>query len=250
MKMSLLNIATILSTLMTTTTTNYSILSIPQRLTSDNDNSDLVNDLIGLNFQPNFNHYSGFLPSLDDVYLHYWFFESQHDPSNDPVVLWLNGGPGCSSLIGALAENGPFHINQNLTVDYNPNTWNTNVNMLYIESPAQVGFSYKLDQNYHTNDNETAYNNMAALRSFFRKFPHLLKNDFYITGESYAGIFVPMLAKLIVEEKYPPNLKGFALGNPLLDQNININSQYFYLYSHGVIDEKIWSKLLQFCRCD
>ncbi|XP_046917972.2 lysosomal protective protein-like [Dermatophagoides farinae] len=248
--MSLLNIAAILSTM---TASSSSSIQQSQHLISNmnhHNHNDLVDDLIGLNFRPNFHHYSGFLSALNDVYLHYWFFESQQNPLNDPLVLWLNGGPGCSSLVGALAENGPFRINSNLTVDYNPHTWNTNVNMLYIETPAQVGFSYKLDQNYQTNDNETAHMNLAALKSFYRKFPNFIQNDFYITGESYAGIFIPMLATLILDDHYPPNMKGFALGNPLLDQNININSQYFYLYSHGIIDEKIWLKLLQFCRCD
>ncbi|XP_027205130.2 lysosomal protective protein-like [Dermatophagoides pteronyssinus] len=253
--MSLLNIAALLSTL---TATNYSSTistfhqqQQQQRLISDNyNNADLVNNLNGLNFQPKFNHYSGFLTALDDVYLHYWFFESEHQPLNDPLVLWLNGGPGCSSLVGALEENGPFIINKDFTIDYNPNTWTTHVNMLYIESPAQVGFSYKLDQNYQTDDNETAYNNLAALKNFFEKFPHLKNNDFYIAGESYAGIFIPMLATLIIEQRLPTiRLKGFALGNPLLNLQTNMESQFFYLYSHGIIDTKTWSNILKFCPC-
>ncbi|KAH7636472.1 serine carboxypeptidase-like protein [Dermatophagoides farinae] len=193
--MSLLNIAAILSTM---TASSSSSIQQSQHLISNmnhHNHNDLVDDLIGLNFRPNFHHYSGFLSALNDVYLHYWFFESQQNPLNDPLVLWLNGGPGCSSLVGALAENGPFRINSNLTVDYNPHTWNTNVNMLYIETPAQVGFSYKLDQNYQTNDNETAHMNLAALKSFYRKFPNFIQNDFYITGESYAGIFIPIDCK-------------------------------------------------------
>ncbi|KAH9416211.1 hypothetical protein DERP_000710 [Dermatophagoides pteronyssinus] len=252
---TLLNIAALLSTL---TATNYSSTistfhqqQQQQRLLSDNyNNADLVNNLNGLNFQPKFNHYSGFLTALDDVYLHYWFFESEHQPLNDPLVLWLNGGPGCSSLVGALEENGPFIINKDFTIDYNPNTWTTHVNMLYIETPAQVGFSYKLDQNYQTDDNETAYNNLAALKNFFEKFPHLKNNDFYIAGESYAGIFIPMLATLIIEQRLPTiRLKGFALGNPLLNLQTNMESQFFYLYSHGIIDTKTWSNILKFCPC-
>lgn len=70
---------------------------------------------------------------------HYIFFESQYDPDNDPLVLWLNGGPGCSSLIGMVYENGPFVFEPN-TTDFKINqfAWNKKANLLYISSPQGV----------------------------------------------------------------------------------------------------------------
>lgn len=73
----------------------------------------------------------------------YWFFESRKDPSNAPLAIWLNGGPGGSSLIGALSENGPcFVANDSKTTYLNPWSWNNEANLLYIDQPTQVGYSY------------------------------------------------------------------------------------------------------------
>jgi len=68
--------------------------------------------------------------------------ESQKDPKNDPVALWTNGGPGCSGLEGLLTEQGPFRAVGNGTLIANPYSWNLLSNMIFIEAPAGVGFSY------------------------------------------------------------------------------------------------------------
>jgi hypothetical protein len=77
------------------------------------------------------------------VNMFFWFFESRNDPANAPLSIWLNGGPGASSTASAVGENGPCIANKdsNSTV-LNPWSWNNNVNMLYIDQPNQVGFSY------------------------------------------------------------------------------------------------------------
>src|SRR5690348_1252000 len=106
-------------------------------------NNDQVLYMPGINPQPNFNHYSGYLQGRPGNHLHYWFIESQNNPSTDPVVLWLNGGPGCSSLAGLFQEHGPFRVNPDgKTLTYNNYSWNQIANVLYLESPAGVGFSY------------------------------------------------------------------------------------------------------------
>ena len=75
--------------------------------------------------------------------LHYLFVESQADPSTDPLLIWFNGGPGCSSMLGWSQEHGPYVIESgDTTFHKNEWSWNTNANVLYIESPAGVGFSY------------------------------------------------------------------------------------------------------------
>lgn len=86
--------------------------------------------------------YSGYLPVTETKSLHYVFAESMNDPSSDPVVIWFNGGPGCSSMLAFMQENGPLAIDDG--EDYiktNPFPWNTKANMLWIESPAGVGYS-------------------------------------------------------------------------------------------------------------
>nr|XP_058893762.1 lysosomal protective protein isoform X11 [Kogia breviceps] len=116
---------------------------------------DEIQYLPGLAKQPSFRHYSGYLRGSGSKHLHYWFVESQNDPKSSPVVLWLNGGPGCSSLDGLLTEHGPFLIQPDgATLEYNPYSWNLIANVLYLESPAGVGFSYSDDKSYATNDTE------------------------------------------------------------------------------------------------
>ena len=117
-------------------------------------NDDLVTSLPGLSPNPPFAHYSGYLP-VGSKQMHYWFAESQGSPTNDPLVLWLNGGPGCSSMEGMLYENGPFQILEDgKTVTLNNYSWNKLANMLYLESPAGVGFSWSSNQADYNNDDD------------------------------------------------------------------------------------------------
>src|SRR6266487_635522 len=128
---------------------------------------DEITNLPGLKTKPKFRQYSGYLDSVDTAHLHYWFVESENDPQNDPVVLWMNGGPGCSSLGGFLSEQGPFHVNPNDTksLDINKYAWNKIANVIFLEAPAGVGYSYKDNGNYATDDDKTARDNYAALQS-------------------------------------------------------------------------------------
>ncbi|MBN3288531.1 PPGB protein, partial [Polyodon spathula] len=192
--------------------------------------SDEVKFLPGLDKQPSFRQYSGYLNVSESKHLHYWFVEAQLNPSSSPVVLWLNGGPGCSSLDGFLTEHGPFLIQDDgSTLKYNPYSWNMIANMLYLESPAGVGFSYSDDKNYTTNDTEVSMNNYLALKAFFRLFPEFSKNEFFITGESYAGIYIPTLAERVME-----------------DSSINMQKSYLFFF-HFLIFLRLWTDLQNFC---
>jgi carboxypeptidase C (cathepsin A) len=143
--------------------------------------------------------YSGYVDASATKHLHYWFVEAYNNPSTAPVVLWLNGGPGCSSLDGFLYEHGPFRINESDPTQLIPFefTWANNTNMLYLESPVGVGFSYSDvgGSDYHCTDDTAAHDNLMAVQSFFAKFPELAKNDLYITGESCALCIQPSVHK-------------------------------------------------------
>ena len=137
--------------------------------------------------------YSGYLDASQGRHIHYWFVRAESPQADSlPTTLWLNGGPGCSSLDGLFYEHGPFRVNAtDPTKLYRfPFTWAKQTNMLYIEAPVGVGFSYADDPStaYECDDDTTAEANMLALNDFFKtKFPELKKNPFFITGESYAG---------------------------------------------------------------
>ncbi|KAH9509419.1 hypothetical protein Btru_045849 [Bulinus truncatus] len=127
-----------------------------------------------------------------------------------------------------------------------PFAWNKLANMIYLEAPAGVGFSYSEDKNYTTDDNETTESNYLALQDFFRKFPEFSKNDFYITGESYGGFYVPTLVSRVLDDP-TINLKGFAVGNPLSDIDMNDNSMIYFAYYHGLLGQVKWNTLLNAC---
>lgn len=159
--------------------------------------------------------------------LHYWLIESTNNPSTDPIVLWLNGGPGSSSLIGLLTENGQIVTNDNSLTEeidgipqvfLNPYTWSSVANVLYLESPKGVGFSYcegvKSSSQCVNTDESTAQDAYEFLVNFFSAFPEYKTNKFYITGESYAGIYIPMLIDQIDKDVLGGkiNLIGAAIG--------------------------------------
>ena len=170
--------------------------------------------------------YSGYLDGTDGCdtatngpfcKLHYWFAEAEEDPYNKPVILWLNGGPGSSSILGFLQENGPLLINATGGLMQNPWAWTKVANLFVLESPVGVGYSYCANQIKgdlcENTDKYTASTTRAALADFFRnKFPDLSQNDFFITGESYAGVYIPTLAKEILEFTPGINLVGLAVG--------------------------------------
>ena len=98
--------------------------------------------------------YSGYLTASETKSLHYVFATSYNDPANDPVILWFTGAPGCSSLLGFMQENGPRMINDGETfIEDNPYPWNLKANVLWLESPAGVGWSVAgTEQDLSTND--------------------------------------------------------------------------------------------------
>ncbi|MCO5612636.1 hypothetical protein L7F22_066905 [Adiantum nelumboides] len=124
--------------------------------------------------------------------LYYYFVEAETSPSSSPLTVWLNGGPGCSSLgFGAFTELGPFFPTPKGDLKKNDHAWNKYSNVLFVESPAGVGFSYSnASADYipsHVNDVNTAKDNLMFLLGWLKKFPEYKGRPLYITGESYAG---------------------------------------------------------------
>ena len=208
---------------------------------------DQIHSLPGLE-QPAFKHYSGYLNADDSKnrFWHYWFVESRSEPATDPLVLWLNGGPGCSSLLGLLTELGPFRVDPNGTLTANPFAWNKRANVLFVESPAGVGFSYAANSDVKADDDTTANQNLRALRSFLAKFPQFKANPLYLTGESYGGVYLPTLA-VLVDKEQDLNLKGVAIGNGYLDANKITESLVYFNYYHGLVGQHTWRGLSRHC---
>ncbi|KAG5232168.1 Multicopper oxidase, type [Salix suchowensis] len=160
--------------------------------------------------------------------LFYYFVESERNPSKDPVVLWLNGGPGCSSFDGFVYEHGPFNFEAAKTngdlpkLHLNPYSWSK---LLYLDSPAGVGLSYsKNETDYITGDIKTATDSHAFLLKWFELYPEFLSNPFFISGESYAGIYVPTLAYEVVKGLDAGVKPGYLVGNGVTDDEFDGNA--------------------------
>lgn len=229
-----------------------------------------LTSLPGLTFQPNFDQYAGYITLTNTTKnVFYWFFPSQNSPTNDPFVLWLQGGPGCSDLGGGLfEENGPYYTqiadaaSKSVNLISAAYSWNRVANVLYIEAPCGVGFSYSTAKSdYITSDNQTAIDNYVFLQNFFQIYPEWANNELWITGESYAGIYIPTLAYQILHNSSSPtlaaNLKrgGLMLGNPVTgcdgsafggkDDSLFMDTQVNLFYWHGMVsrrDYDDWNK--------
>lgn len=161
--------------------------------------------------------YSGYLDVGDEKHLFFWSFESRNDPENDPVVLWLNGGPGCSSLTGLFFELGPASIGKDLKPIPNPHSWNNNATVIFLDQPADTGYSYT-DGGQVADTVTAGKDTYAFLKLFFQQFPEYATKDFHITGESYAGHYIPVFAsEILSHDDRNFNLTSVAIGNGLTD---------------------------------
>ncbi|TIA86184.1 hypothetical protein E3P99_03754 [Wallemia hederae] len=192
--------------------------------------------------------YSGYIDISDSKSLFFWFFESRSDPSSDPLVMWLNGGPGCSSSTGLLTELGPCNIGKDgQSTTYNEHSWNTNANLLFLDQPVNVGYSYSDTDNVNTTP-VAADDVYAFLQIFFKHYKQYADLPFSIAAESYGGRYAPLIADVInnhnqidksiyklnnsVDDFKTINLKSILLGNGLTDPKVQFPSVYDYA-CHG-----------------
>ncbi|RHY29250.1 hypothetical protein DYB32_005297 [Aphanomyces invadans] len=193
--------------------------------------------------------YAGRIPlSKPGVELFYWLVHSESDPHTDPLVLWLNGGPGCSSLAGLFTELGPFVVEGDLSVKRNTYAWNRKANLLFLESPAGVGFSSPLLDAAEYNEDTTTDNAYDFLERFFAMYPTYQGRPFYIMGESYAGRYIPYLVhKLVSSPITNVTLRGFSIGNPATDDKVDGNALMDYYYTHGMISRQNYKQTTAAC---
>ncbi|XP_020268604.1 serine carboxypeptidase II-2 [Asparagus officinalis] len=219
---------------------------------------DRVQTLPGQDFNVEFAHYSGYVTVDEEAgrALFYWFFEAAEDPASKPLVLWLNGGPGCSSIGYGLAEEvGPFHVKPDGKSLYlNPYSWNQVANILFVDSPAGVGFSYSNNTNdvLSNGDERTAKDSFNFLQKWFKRFPQYKGRDFYLSGESYAGHYVPQLAQVIVRSQKSTgdksvNLKGYMVGNALTDDFHDHLGVFQFMWVAGLISDQTYKLLNVLC---
>lgn len=179
---------------------------------------------------PSVKSYSGYADIAEQEHIFFWFFEARNeDPTTAPLTVWINGGPGSSSMIGLFQELGPCGVNSSGDVVNNPYSFSEASNMLFIDHPAQVGFSYSIPvpawldsvEDYiislpkatcpdyapagscgtysYPNETDTANSTQAAapsmwktLQGFMGAFPQYSRHEFNFATESYGGHYGPV----------------------------------------------------------
>ncbi|KAK8580194.1 hypothetical protein V6N12_070478 [Hibiscus sabdariffa] len=190
--------------------------------------------------------------------LFYYFVEADKDPDNKPLTLWLNGGPGCSSVGGgAFTELGPFYPRgDGRSLRRNSMSWNRASNLLFVESPVGVGWSYSnTSSDLDRGDASTAKDMYLFMMKWYEKFPELKTRELFLTGESYAGHYIPQLADVLLDHNahssgFKFNIKGVAIGNPLLRLDRDVPATYEFFWSHGMISDEIGLTLMNECDFD
>ncbi|EFJ37661.1 serine carboxypeptidase-like enzyme [Selaginella moellendorffii] len=196
-------------------------------------------------------HHAGYfkLEGTHSARMFYFFFESRRNRSKDPLVLWMTGGPGCGSEVALFYENGPFHIAKNLSLYWNKYGWDKVSNIIFVDQPIGTGFSYSSDVRDIRHDEKGVSKDMYDfLEAFFKKHPEYADRDFYVTGESYAGHYIPAVATNIHDHNKKKdgitiNLKGVAIGNGLTQPEIQYEAYGDYALEMKLINEDQYKKI-------
>lgn len=222
--------------------------------------------------------YSGFMDSTPageptKQHMHYMFFESENDPQNDPLLVWSNGGPGAGSEFGLFTELGPFELSAaSLTTEQfnetgiptlfrNQYTWTKVANILMYDSPPPVGYSYCGDNvggdGYSCGDWDDTRTAKAAhtfVENWLAANPTFAKHDIYLSGESYAGVYIPTLARDILNSKSTTKerLKGFAVGDACVGTEVlcGPSGPWFHIeffHGHGQVSDKLYANIMKVC---
>ncbi|KAI0333847.1 alpha/beta-hydrolase [Cubamyces sp. BRFM 1775] len=164
--------------------------------------------------------------------LYFWGFEKENgsltaaanERANEPWGIWLNGGPGSSSLIGLTSENGPVHINSDFSAQQNNFSWNTLADYIWVDQPVGVGFATADSTGYVHDEDEMGRDFMGFLSNLVKVFPSLKTRPMYLTGESYAGTYIPYIMKTYFGLTDPPvNIVKFAIGDGTVGSDIVFN---------------------------
>ncbi|WVR03482.1 hypothetical protein IAU60_000473 [Kwoniella sp. DSM 27419] len=203
---------------------------------------------------PDVRSFSGYLDVGYGKDLFFYFFESRSKPSEDPVIMWINGGPGCSSALGLLMELGPCSVKDDPKTandtQYNPYSWNNKANIFFLDEPIGVGFSHAENGQQVATTEAAAKDVQAFITIFFEAFKEFEGRAFHMAGESYGGRYLPVFASavldgnrdLIKHKKTPINLQSVMIGNGATDRFALVESYYaFQCTPNGDLDVPIQS---------
>ncbi|CAK8574990.1 unnamed protein product [Lathyrus sativus] len=196
----------------------------------------------------------------DDMQVFYYFIKSENNPKKDPLMLWLSGGPGCSSISGLVIEIGPIKFE---IKDYGeslpslilrPQSWTKLCNIIFVDLPFGTGFSYAKNMSALRSDWKIVHHAHQFLRKWLIDHPEFISNEFYMGGDSYSGIPVPAIVQEIIngnEKGLQPliNIQRYILGNPVTTGK-EFNYQVPYAHGMGLISDELFASLKRNCKGD
>lgn len=228
--------------------------------------ASLITSLPGLTVDINdlgFNMFSGYIEvdhtTTDGIELtvkkelFYWFHECDcESPDEQPLILWTNGGPGCSGMEGNLVEHGPLLIQSDFTLSKNDYSWNKLANVIYIEQPFGVGYSSPSEGEVVSGDLNAAKDMDSFLRHFLEQYPKYINNKVIISSESWGGHYMPMTAYQILTNNAAGttpyiNFEGLLVGNPYTDYFENRIGWMEALYGHGLLQQSTYDTWRELC---
>jgi len=183
-------------------------------------------------------------------HIFYWFFESRSNPATDPFIIWLTGGPGCSSMLALFYENGPYNVSTNgKNLSLNPFSWNTAANIMWVDQPVGTGWSYADNPaDYVRNETQVASDMYIFIQNFLALHPKYASLPFYLFGESYAGHYLPAIGNFVVNQNknvQPGNIKlnliGVGIGDGLTDPLIQFGQMAQFVYDNGLIKQNTYN---------
>ncbi|CAA7027836.1 unnamed protein product [Microthlaspi erraticum] len=196
----------------------------------------------------------------DEVQMFYYFIKSENNPQEDPLFIWLSGGPGCSSLVALLFQNGPLALKFEVYNGSLPSlastsySWTKMANIIFLDQPIGTGFTYSrtplVEKISDTNEIKMIH---EFLQKWLSEHPQFYSNPFYLTGDSYSGIIVPPLVQEISKRNYlcctpPINLQGYILGNPATDNELEENSKVPFAHGMTLISDELYESMKRICK--
>ncbi len=199
---------------------------------------------------------TGYLPAADDSKALFYYLVKCRNKSvtAPPLIVWLEGGPGYTSAAGIYMHGGPYIVN-NLTgaIIWNKDAWNNVADVLFIDQPAGTFFSYSNDYNKMCSDLPCIVDDLQAfLKNFFAAYPQYRNRDYYITGISYGGHYVPGISQRVVADPVlNKTFKGAMIFNGFYDVFRQAAGNARFLYEKGLVSSASYSIVvagLMFCK--
>nr|BAO04183.1 putative acyl-glucose-dependent anthocyanin acyltransferase [Delphinium grandiflorum] len=194
----------------------------------------------------------------DGAELFYYFFQSENKPSDDPILFWFTGGPGCSGLSAVTFENGPLSFkiskyNGSLpTLKLNPYSWTKVSNIVFLDAPPGTGFSYSRNLKGYPSDKKSSKQGYIFIRKWLVDHQKFLSNPLYISGDSYSGITIPPIGQYIFDgiesgDELLINFKGYLLGNPKTDLYYDHNSKIPFAHGMALLSTELFESVKKNC---